>query len=43
MTELSLENVLIQVRDCLNANKIKLWEEPYCVANEAVEQEMQVR
>ncbi|CAO1386877.1 unnamed protein product [Diamesa serratosioi] len=41
MSELSLENVLIQVRDCLNANKIKLWEEPYCVANEAVEQEMQ--
>lgn len=29
MSELSFENVLIQVKDALQTNGIKLWEKPY--------------
>ena len=36
------DNVLIQLRDALNRNSIKLWEEPYCVAGESNESEIVV-
>lgn len=42
MTEINHDNVLIQLRDALNRNNIKLWEEPYCVANETNENEIVV-
>ena len=43
MSEINHENVLIQVRDALNRNGIKLWEEPYCVGGESNEEEILVR
>ncbi|CRL04040.1 CLUMA_CG017156, isoform A [Clunio marinus] len=39
MTEINHENILIQVRDALNRNSIKLWVEPYCVGGESNENE----
>lgn len=42
MSEINHENVLIQIRDALNRNSIKLWEEPYCVFGESVESEVVV-
>jgi hypothetical protein len=42
MTEINHENVLIQLKDALNGNGIKLWEEPYCVAGESNENEINV-
>lgn len=40
--ELNLENILIQVRDFLNTNEIKLWQEPFFVNNYPVESEIEV-
>jgi hypothetical protein len=31
MSDLNLENILVQLRDVLNSNGIKLWLEPYYV------------
>lgn len=42
MSEINHENVLIQLRDALNRNKIKLWEEPYCILGESVDIEVEV-
>lgn len=41
--ELSLENVLIQVREYLNTNQVKLWQEPYFVDNYPNESEIEVK
>ena len=43
MSEINHEAVLIQVKDELNRNKIKLWEEPYCIEGESVEASLTVR
>lgn len=43
MSEINHESVLIQIRQGLNRNNIKLWEEPYCVAGESNEAEIIVR
>lgn len=43
MTEVNHENVLIQLREALNRNGIKLWEEPYCIGGESNESEIVVR
>lgn len=43
MSEINHEAVLIQVKDELNRNKIKLWEEPYCIDGESVETSLTVR
>lgn len=43
MSELSLENVLVQVKDALNSNGIKLWLSPYYLEMESNESEMLVR
>lgn len=42
MTEINHDNVLIQIRDALNRNNVKLWEEPYCLAGESNENEIVV-
>lgn len=42
MTEINHDNVLIQLRDALNRNSIKLWEEPYCIGGESNEGEIVV-
>lgn len=43
MSEINYENILIQVKDALNRNSIKLWEEPYCSSGESIESEIVVR
>lgn len=40
MTEINHENILIQVRDALNRQGIKLWVEPYCLDGESIESEL---
>jgi hypothetical protein len=42
MAELNVEAVLIQVRDALNRNDIKLWQEPYCVEGESIVESVEV-
>lgn len=42
MSEINHENVLIQLKDALNRNSIKLWEEPYCVLGESNDSEIVV-
>lgn len=42
MSEINHDNVLIQVRDALQRNAIKLWLEPYSVAGEPNDQEITV-
>jgi hypothetical protein len=42
MSELNVEAVLIQVRDALNRNDIKLWQEPYCVEGESIVESVEV-
>lgn len=41
--ELTFESVLIQVRDALQRNEVKLWEVPYYLQTSADETEMMVR
>lgn len=43
MSELTFESVLIQVRDALQRNGIKLWEVPYYLNTSQNESEMMVR
>lgn len=40
--ELNAEATLIQVKDALNRNSVKLWESPYCVDGESIEKSVEV-
>lgn len=42
MSEINHENILMQLRDALNRNGIKLWLEPYSIAGEPNESEIAV-
>lgn len=37
MSEINHESILMQVRQGLNRNNIKLWEEPYCSNDDEIE------
>lgn len=42
MEQLSIENILIQLRELLQLNAIKLWEEPYYSEGSPIEKEIEV-
>lgn len=42
MAEINHESVLVQVRQGLGRSDIKLWEEPYCIAGESNDNEIDV-
>lgn len=42
MSEINHEAIIIQIREGLQRNSIKLWLEPYCVLGESNEEELTV-